>query len=391
MRQGWGRSALVALAIAGGLAIAGQASADDAPIRIGVITSQTGPAASLGIPQRNTVALEPTEIAGRKVEYIVLDDATDVTKAVADARKLVDESNVDVIIGPSITPAALAMTDVAAEKHVPVISLAASAKIIDPPTGARAWIFKTPQNDSLMADAVVDHMAKAGVKSVGFIGFNDAYGDGWLAEMTRALAAKDIKLVDVEKFARADTSVMGQVLKVMAAKPDAVLIAGAGTPAVLPEATLRERGYRGTIYQTHGVANADFLRVGGKVLEGTILPAGPVLVADQLPDSNPIKPVAQGYVKAYEAKYGAGSMATFGAHLYDAMILLQAALPEALKHGQPGTPEFRAALRDALEGLHGVVLSQGVADISAKDHNGFDSRARVMVTIHDGKWELLPQ
>jgi branched-chain amino acid transport system substrate-binding protein len=232
-------------------------------------------------------------------------------------------------------------------------------------------------------------MAKAGVKSVAFIGFNDSYGDGWLTEMTRALAAKDIKLVAVEKFARADTSVMGQVLKVMAAKPDAVLIAGAGTPAVLPEATLRERGYRGTIYQTHGVANADFLRVGGKVLEGTILPAGPVLVADQLADSNPIKPVAQGYVKAYEAKYGPGSMATFGAHLYDAVILLQAAAPEALKRAQPGTPEFRAALRESLEGLHGVVLSQGIADITPKDHNGFDTRARVMVTIHDGKWVLL--
>jgi branched-chain amino acid transport system substrate-binding protein len=385
-----GRIAIVAFATACCMAAA-PARADDTPIRIGVITSQTGPAASLGIPQRNTVALEPTEIGGRHVEYIVLDDATDVTKAVADARKLVDENNVDVIIGPSITPAALAMTDVAGEKHVPVISLAASAKIIDPPTGARAWVFKTPQNDSLMADAVVDHMAKNGVKSVAIIGFNDAYGDGWLTEMTRALAAHDIKLVDSEKFARADTSVMGQVLKAMAAKPDAILIAGAATPAVLPESTLRERGFRGTIYQTHGVANADFLRVGGKDLEGTILPAGPVLVADQLPDSNPIKPVAQGYVKAYEAKYGAGSMATFGAHLYDAMILLQAALPEALKRGQPGTPEFRAALRDSLEGLHGVVLSQGVADITPKDHNGFDTRARVMVTIHDGKWVLLPQ
>ncbi len=390
MRHGFAGIAVVASVTAFTLGAA-PAWADDAPIRVGVITSQTGPAASLGIPQRNTVALEPATIGGRKVEYIVLDDATDVTKAVADARKLVDENNVDVIIGPSITPAALAGTDVAGETHVPVISLAASAKIIDPATGPRAWVFKTPQNDSLMADAVVDHMAKTGVKSVAFIGFNDAYGDGWQTEMTRALAAKDIKLVDTEKFARADTSVMGQVLKVMAAKPDAVLIAGAGTPAVLPEATLRERGYRGAIYQTHGVANADFLRVGGKALEGTILPAGPVLVADQLPDSNPIKPVAQGYVTAYEAKYGPGSMATFGAHLYDAMLLVQAAAPEALKRAQPGTPEFRAALRESLEGLHDVVLSQGIADITTKDHNGFDQRARVMVTIHDGKWVLLPQ
>jgi branched-chain amino acid transport system substrate-binding protein len=390
MGQGFRRIAIVAFATAG-CAAALPAWADDAPIRIGVISSQTGPAASLGIPQRNTVALEPTEIAGRKVEYIVLDDATDVTKAVADARKLIDENNVDVIIGPSITPAALAVVDVVGEKHVPNISLAASAKIIDPPTGARAWVFKTPQNDSLMADAVVDHMAKAGIKSIGIVAFNDSYGDGWLNEMNRALAAHDIKLLDTERYARADTSVMGQTLKVMAVKPDAILIVGAGTPGVLPEATLRERGYKGPIYQTHGVANADFLRVGGKDLEGTILPAGPVLVAAQLPDSNPIKPVAMAYVNAYEAKYGPGSMATFGAHLYDAVILLQAAIPEALKHGQPGTPEFRSALRDALEGLHNVVLSQGVANMSATDHNGFDKRARVMVVIHDGKWVMQPE
>jgi len=392
-RQGFAGFAIVALAtiMLAAWSSWAPARADDAPIRVGVITSQTGPAASLGIPQRNTVALEPTEIAGRKVEYIVLDDATDVTKSVADARKLIDENNVDVIIGPSITPASLAVVDVVGEKHVPNISMAASSKIIDPPTGARAWVFKTPQNDGLMADAVVGHMAKAGVKSIAIIAFNDAYGDGWVNEMNRALAAKDIKQVDLERFARADTSVMGQALKAIAAKPDAILIVAAGTPAVLPEATLRERGYRGTIYQTHGVANADFLRVGGKDVEGTILPAGPVLVADQLADSDPIKPVAQAYVKAYEAKYGPGSMATFGAHLYDAVILLQAAVPEALKHGQPGTPEFRSALRGALEGLHDVVLSQGVANITPTDHNGFDQRARVMVTIHDGKWVLLPQ
>jgi branched-chain amino acid transport system substrate-binding protein len=394
VRQGCGRLTAVASATILGMALwaavpGNAARAEDTPIRIGVISSQTGPAASLGIPQRNTVAIEPTEIGGRKVEYIVLDDATDVTKSVADARKLVDESNVDVIIGPSITPAGLALIDVAGEKHVPIISMAASAKIIDPQTGARTWVFKTPQNDSLMADAVAGHMAKSGVKSIAFIGFNDAYGDGWLAEMTRALAARDIKLVDTEKYARADTSVTGQVLRMLAAKPDAVLIAGAGTPAVLPESTLRERGFRGAIYQTHGIANADFLRVGGKDVEGTILPAGPVLVADQLPDSNPIKPVAQAYVKAYEAKYGAGSMATFGAHLYDAVLLLQAAIPEALKKGQPGTPEFRAALRDSLEGLHNVVLTQGIATMSPTDHNGFDDRARVMVTIHDGKWVML--
>ncbi len=372
------------------IALATALAAQAGTVKVGITVSQTGPAASLGIPQRNSVALLPTEIAGQKIEYILLDDATDSTKAVANTRKLIDEDNIDVLIGPSITPAALAMIDVVGEKKVPMIALAASAKIIDPPTGARAWVFKTPQNDSLMADAVAGHMALADVKSVAFIGFNDAYGDGWLAEITRALAAKGIKLVDTERYARTDTSVTGQVLKIVSAKPDAVLIVGAGSPAALPAKALVERGYKGKVYQTHGVANADFLRVGGKDVEGEILPAGPVLVADQLPDGNPIKPVAQGYARAYEAKYGPGSMATFGAHLYDAGLLLTAAIPEAVAKAQPGTPEFRAALRDALENQRNLVMTQGVASMSPTDHNGFDARARVMVTIRDGKWVLLP-
>jgi len=362
----------------------------DAQVRIGVTISTTGPAASLGVPQRNSIALMPHEIGGRTVEYIVLDDGADSTRAVANTRKLIDESNVDAVIGSSTTPASLAMIDVAAEKKVPMISLAASARLIEPMDPQRTWVFKTPQNDSLMADAIADHMAKVGVRTVGFIGFNDAYGDGWLTEATRALEAKGIKLVAVEKFARADTSVTGQVLKLVAARPDAVLIAGAGTPAALPQKALHERGYGGKYYQTHGVANMDFIRVGGRDVEGTILPTGPVLVASQLADSNPIKVQAGDYVRRYEAANGAGSVATFGAHAYDAATLLQYAIPIALQSAKPGTPEFRAALRTALEGAHELVLTHGIADMTAKDHNGFDQRARVMVTIQDGTWKLLP-
>ena len=361
-----------------------------AQVKIGVTISTTGPAASLGVPQRNSIALLPKEVAGQSVEYIVLDDGADSTRAVANARKLIDENNVDALVGSSTTPASLAMIDVAAEKKTPMISLAASARLILPMDPQRHWVFKTPQNDSLMADAIAAHMAAAGIKTVGFIGFNDAYGDGWLAEATRAFAAKNIQLVATEKFARADTSVTGQVLKLIAARPDAVLIAGAGTPAALPQKTLHERNYAGKYYQTHGIANADFLRVGGKDVEGTILPAGPILVAAQLPASNPIKAVATKYVMQYEAANGPGSVATFGAHAVDAALMLEAALPIALKSAKPGTAEFRAALRDALESAHELVLTHGISDMSATDHNGFDTRARVMVTIQDGAWKLLP-
>jgi branched-chain amino acid transport system substrate-binding protein len=360
-------------------------------IHVGVVISLTGPAAALGAPQRNSVALLPTEIAGHKVEYIVLDDATDATRAVADARKLIDESNVDAIIGSSTTPSSQAMIDVAAERKVPLISMAASESLIRPMDAQRAWVFKTPQNDSLMADAIATHMAKAGIKTAAFIGFNDSYGDGWLAQTQRALEANGVKLVDTERFARTDTSVTGQVLKIVSTHPDAVLIAGSGTPAALPQRALKERGYAGHIYQTHGVAVMDFIRVGGKDVEGTILPAGPVLVASQLPDSNPVKAVALDYIHKYEAANGVGSVATFGAHAYDAALLLEAAIPGALLQSQPGTAAFRAALRDGIEAEHGKVLTHGVADMSPTDHNGFDGRARVMVEIHDGGWKLLPQ
>ena len=361
-----------------------------AQIKVGVTISTTGPAASLGVPQRNSIALLPKEIAGQKVEWIVLDDAGDSTKAVANARKLIDDDNVDALMGSSTTPASMALIDVVAEKKIPLISLAASVRLIAPMDALRRWVFKTPQNDSLMADAVADNMAKNGVKTVGFIGFNDAYGDGWLTEAQRAFAAKGIQMVATERYARSDTSVTGQVLKLVAAKPDAVLIAASGTPAALPQKTLHERGYTGKYYQTHGVANPDFIRVGGKDVEGTVLPSGPILVATQLADSNPIKAVALDYVKRYEAANGPNTVANFGAHAADAAILLETAIPIALKTAKPGTPEFRAALRDALEGEKNVVLTHGVATMTATDHNGFDDRARVMVTIKDGAWKLIP-
>jgi len=358
-------------------------------VHVGVILSMTGPAASLGIPERNTVALLPKEIGGATIDYTVLDDGTDTTRAVADARKLV-EGGADVLVGSTVTPGSLAMIEVAAENSTPMISLAASSRLIAPMDAQRKWVFKTPQNDALMADAIADYMVKTGIKSVAFIGFNDAYGDGWLAETRRAMAAKSIRLLDVERFSRTDTSVTGQVLKVMETDPDAVLIAGSGTPAALPQKTLKERGYRGVIYQTHGVANLDFLRVGGKDVEGTILPVGPILVAAQLPAGNGNRAVALDYVQRYEAANGVGSVSTFGAHAWDAGLLLRYAIPIALKAAKPGTPAFRSALRDALESAHELVASQGVMDMSPTDHNGFDTRARVMVTVSKGDWKLLP-
>ena len=361
-----------------------------ADVNVGVTISATGPAASLGIPEKNTISLMPKTIGGQKINYIVLDDASDTTAAVNNTRKLIAENKVDVILGSTTTPASLAMIDVAAEAQTPMISVAASARIIEPMDAKKKWVFKTPQNDIMMSLAIAEHMAANGVKSVAFIGFSDAYGEGWSQEFAKAAELKKIKVVANERYARTDTSVTGQALKIMAAKPDAVLVAGSGTPAALPQKTLKERGYGGKMYQTHGVANADFLRVGGKDVEGTFLPAGPVLVADQLPASNPVKKSALAYVAAYEAAYGKGSVSTFGAHAWDAGLLMSSAVPVALKKAQPGTPEFRAALRDALEQTKDVAGAHGVFTMSATDHLGLDQRARVMVKIENGAWKYQP-
>ncbi|MEK6355447.1 MAG: ABC transporter substrate-binding protein [Burkholderia cenocepacia] len=372
--------------LAAGLVCA--ATTASAQVKIGVTLSATGPAASLGIPEKNTIALLPKEIAGKSVQYIVLDDASDTSRAVQNVRKLIDEDHVDAIIGSSVTPNSLAMLDPVSQGKTPAISLAASAQIIAPMDAKRAWMFKVPQNDQLMADAIAGYMAKHGVKTVGFIGFADAYGDSWYKTFDAAAAKNGLKLVSNERYNRTDASVMGQVLKLLGANPDAVLIAGSGTPAALPAKTLKERGYKGKVYQTHGVANNDFLRVCGKDCEGEILPAGPVLVTDQLPDSNPVKKPALGYKAAYEKAYGAGSLSTFGGHAWDAGLLLQRAIPEALKKGQPGTEAFREALRASLESVKDLPVSHGVINMTATDHNGFDTRARVMVQIVDGKWKL---
>ena len=361
-----------------------------ADITVGVTVSATGPAASLGIPEKNTIALMPKTIAGQKVNYIVLDDASDTGTATSNARKLITESKVDVILGSTTTPNSLAMIDIVAENQTPMISMAASARIIEPMDAKRRWVFKTPQNDIMMSLAIAEHMANAGIKTVAFIGFADAYGEGWLQEFNKAAGLKKLTVVASERYARSDTSVTAQVLKLVSVNPDAVLVAGSGTPAALPQIALKERSYKGRVYQTHGVANADFLRVGGRDVEGTFLPAGPVLVADQLPANHPLKKSAMAYVAAYEAAYGKGTVSTFGAHAWDTGLLLAAAVPQALKKAQPGTPAFRAALRDALEQLKDVPGAHGIFNMSANDHLGLDQRARVMVKIEGGTWKLQP-
>lgn len=361
-----------------------------AQVKIGLMVSATGPTSAIGIPQKNTGELLPRKIGDAAIEYIQLDDGGDTTRAVQNLKKLVQENNIDAMIGPSTTPAALAILDIIAEGKVPMMATVGTSSVVEPLDAKRRWVFKTTQNDDLIAAALLQHMTKNGVKTVGFIGFNDPYGENWHKVFSAMAEKSGIRIVANERFARTDQSVTGQTLKLIAAKPDAMLIAAVGGPAVLPQATLFDQGYKGRVYQTHAVATEDFIRLGREKVEGTVLAAGPMLVIDEIPDSNPTKKVAQNYIAIYEKRFGL-KPATFGANTWDSGLLLERAIPIALAKGKPGTEAFRSALRDALEQEREVIGCQGVFNMSPSNHNGMDERARVLVTVKDGKFRLLAE
>ena len=373
------KTQLAALALA---LSAGPALAD---INVGVVFSLTGPAASLGAETKKAIAFMPATLGSEKINYIVLDDATDPTNAVKNARKLVGENKVDAIIGPNLITNGMAMVDVANEAKVPMLSIAP----IDPAADKRAWAFRVEPTADIMVGRVVEDMKAKGVKTVGFIGFSDSWGELLLKALTQTTQAAGIKIVATERYARTDTSVTGQSLKVLSARPDAVFVGGSGTPAALPQTTLRERGYKGPIYQSHAVANREFLRLGGKNVEGARLPVAPVLVAEQLPDGHPNKAAGVAFLQQLEGKLGADSRSTFAGAAYDAGLLLENAMKEAIKTAKPGTAEFREGIRKALESTKSLVGVNGTYTLSAEDHGGYDPKAVVLIEVANGKWSLV--
>lgn len=354
-----------------------------ADINIGVILSLSGPGSGLGIPVKHGFALWPDQIGGEKINLIFLDDATDPTVARKNARRLVTEDKVDMIIGSAAVPAALAIADVARESETVQFAMAP----IELPEGSDAWTFRIPQSTALMAGGVIKHMKDNGVKTVAFLGYSDSYGENWLKEVEKLAKDAGIKITTVERFGRADTSVTAQALRVVSSAPDAILVVASGSGAAMPHKALVERGYKGKIYQTHSAASRDLIRIGGKDVEGAFVISGPAIVPETLADSNPSKKLATDYVRRYEAKYGAGTRNLFAAHTYDTEIVLQRVIPAALKKAKPGTPEFRAALKNALETSGNIVISQGVINYTPKDHFGLGDAARVMLTIQNGNWK----
>jgi branched-chain amino acid transport system substrate-binding protein len=349
----------LAAAAAAALAFCSLARAD---VTVGISLPLTGPAAGLGIPMKNYFALFPPAIAGEKVTLIVLDDASDPTQGAKNARRFVSEDRVDLIGGSSATPVAIAMAEVAAEAQTTQFAFSPAAL----PPGKDRWTFRLPQSNAVMAYAMVTHMKKLGVKTVGFLGYSDAYGETWLKDFTAEAAKNGIKVVGVERFARTDTGVTAQVLKLSTLNPDAMLLVASGSGAAMPHKAVIERGYKGRIYQTHAAATRDLMRIGGKDVEGAFVVSGPAVIAEQLPDSHPSKKLAVDFVQRYEKAYGAGSRNQFAGHAYDLQVVLEKILPGALKKGRPGTPEFRAAIRDGAETMGRTVVSHGVLNWTAE-------------------------
>ena len=368
---------LVAAATA--LVLAAPALAD---VTIGVSLPLTGPGSGLGIPMQNYFKIFPATIAGEKINLIVLDDATDPGKGVNNARRFVTEDKVDLIIGSAITAVAAAMTPVATEAKT--VQLAASP--VGVPPGQDVWMFRLPQSNDVMAHAVVGHMKKLGVKTVGFLGYTDAYGELWLKALTAEGDKNGIKIVASERFARTDTSVTPQALKLTGANPDAMLIVASGSGAAMPHKAIVERGYKGKIYQTHAAATPDLVRIGGKDIDGSYLVSGPAVIAEQLPDTHPSKKLAIDFVAKYEKAVGPNTRNQFAGHAYDAQIVLEKVLPIALKKAKPGTPEFRAALRDGIETMGRTVFSHGVMNWTKDDHWGYTDETGVMLKVVDGKF-----
>ena len=371
------------------LFIAGAHAAD---LKVGLSVSLSGPNSSLGVPYAKGMQAALAykgEVGGRKIQLVVLDDASDPTVAGRNARKLVNEDKVDVLMGTSGVPSAIAIAQVGRDAKVPMIGL--TPVMVNP--AENSWVVTVAQPTQLMIDAVVERMQKDGVKTVGYIGFSDAWGDLVYDSLVKATQPAGIKVLGNERYARTDSSVTGQVLKLLAQRPDAIMTGGAGTPGALPFLALSERGYTGKTYGQHGLINPDFVRVVGNAGVGALMPTGPVIVAEQLPADSPTRKISMTYRESYQKTNGVVPSDAYSAYSFDGWLVFLDSAQRALAKSkvEPGTPEFRQALRNAIFETKEVVGTHGVYNFKPGDLYGVDKRARVIVKLDKGgKWTLVP-
>jgi branched-chain amino acid transport system substrate-binding protein len=367
------------------MGILGASAAAQAQIRIGAILSISGPGAAMGVGYKGAFDFFPTEIAGQKVEYIIRDDATDASTGFTIAQKMISDDHIDALIGPSLAATDAAVAPLANQAKVPMIAMAPYE--YDP--AKQPYTFSDAQPLPLMVSVVFKYLQQHGVKTIGFIGFSDGWGDQVFTGTKLAAQEDGMQVLADERYARTDTSVEAQALKLISVHPQAIMMGNSATPAALPVVALRHLGYKGGIYGNHGIVSPAFIKVGGAAVSGVIADTSPLVVYDQLPDSNVIKPVATAFMKEYGEKYGPHSVSPFAGYSYDAMLLLKNAIPAALKAGKPGTGQFRDALRDTLEKTHDLVGVSGIYSMSPTNHNGQDARAAVLVQVKDGAWRAI--
>jgi branched-chain amino acid transport system substrate-binding protein len=381
-------SIIAATVVAASLA----AGAARAEITVGFVTSQSGPGSSIGVlyDRGMKAALEYAASVGEeKVKLIQLDDSSDPSTATRNARKLVEENKVDLMIGTATAASTSAMVAVANELKVPFIAI--SPITVAANDAGDRWAIVMPQPPSLMVKVVVDRMKRDGVKQFAYIGFSDAWGDLVYNGAQKPAEADGLKILTNERYARTDTSVTGQVLKMLAAKPDAVLLGGAATQGALPALALAERGYKGPLYGTPALLNADFIRVGGKAVEGVLVSAGPVIVAEQLPDDHFSKKISMAFREAYQKANGMPTTDGFSAYSFDAWLVFLDAAKRAMAAGaKPGTPEFRVALKNAIFSTKDLVGTHAVYNFKPSDSYGVDERSLVLVRLVNGQWKYAP-
>ena len=361
------------------------AFAADEPLRIGSFLSVTGPAAFLGDPEQKTLEMEVERInaaggvAGRKLQLIVYDDAGDAQKARTFAKRLLEQDKVDVIIGGSTTGTTMAVIPLAEESGTPFISLAGAVGIVEP---VKKWVFKTPHTDRMACEKIFADMKTRNLTKIALISGTGGFDKSMRGECLKVAGKYGIEVVADESYGAADTDMTAQLTKIKATPGvQAVLNAGFGQGPAIVTKNFRQLGMTMPLYQSHGVASKEYVRLSGPAAEGVRLPAAALLVADILPAGDPQKPVVTTYSKDFEKRYKS-DVSTFGGHAYDGLMIVVDALKRA------GSTD-RAKLRDAIEATHGYVGTGGVVNMSPTDHLGLDQNAFRMLEVHNGDWVLV--
>ncbi|MBK8526935.1 MAG: ABC transporter substrate-binding protein [Rubrivivax sp.] len=371
-----------ALALAGSLLISGTALAQD-PIRIGAFLSVTGPAAFLGDPEQKTLEMVIEKLnaegglLGRKLQLVTYDDAGDAEKARTFGKRLIEQDKVDAIVGGSTTGTTMAVVPLVEQAGIPFISLAGAVVIVEP---VKKWVFKTPHTDRMACEKIFIDMKARNMSKVALISGTGGFDKSMRAQCVGVAAKQGIEVVADETYGAADTDMTAQLTKIRASTAQAVLNAGFGQGPAIVTRNYRQVGLTLPLYQSHGVASKEYIKLSGPAAEGVRLPAAALLVPELLPDSDKQKPVVTAYKRDYEARFKT-EVSTFGGHAYDGLMLVAG----AIKRAGSTNP---AKVRDALEATKGYVGTGGVVNMSPTDHMGLDLSAFLMLEVKNGSWAL---